>query len=118
MEIADAHGFSQSTFTQHFRKSTGMTPKQFRWRHQIQLLPARLLESACQKELCAALHLASLNLDGGLDATVVVVHVAHVFHRVGEDDAEQAKGIEHGDFAVPGAVARDPRDTDASSCTG
>jgi AraC-like DNA-binding protein len=36
MEIAAAHGFcDQSTFTQHFRKRTGMTPKQFRLRHQI-----------------------------------------------------------------------------------
>lgn len=36
IEIARAHGFcDQSTFTQHFRKRTGMTPKQFRLRHQI-----------------------------------------------------------------------------------
>jgi transcriptional regulator GlxA family with amidase domain len=32
--IAHAHGFcNQSTFTQHFRTRTGMTPKQFRVRH-------------------------------------------------------------------------------------
>ena len=36
MEIAVAHGFcDQSTFTQHFRKRTGMTPKEFRLRHQL-----------------------------------------------------------------------------------
>ncbi len=33
--IARSHGFcDQSTFTQHFRKRTGMTPKQFRQRHR------------------------------------------------------------------------------------
>jgi len=33
-EIAKAHGFcDQSTFTQHFRKRMGVTPKQFRVRH-------------------------------------------------------------------------------------
>ncbi len=33
-EIATAHGFcDQSTFTQHFRKRIGVTPKQFRVRH-------------------------------------------------------------------------------------
>lgn len=36
MEIALAHGFcDHSTFSQHFRKRTGMTPKQFRLRYQI-----------------------------------------------------------------------------------
>ena len=36
LDIAVAHGFcDQSTFTQHFRKRTGMTPMQFRLRHQI-----------------------------------------------------------------------------------
>ncbi|MEQ1748514.1 MAG: helix-turn-helix domain-containing protein [Prosthecobacter sp.] len=35
IEIALAHGFcDQSTFTQHFRKRTGMTPRQFRQRHK------------------------------------------------------------------------------------
>jgi AraC-like DNA-binding protein len=35
IEIAIAHGFcDQSTFTHHFRKRTGMTPKEFRMRHQ------------------------------------------------------------------------------------
>jgi AraC-like DNA-binding protein len=35
LDIARSHGFcDQSTFTQHFRKRTGMTPKQFRRRHQ------------------------------------------------------------------------------------
>lgn len=35
IQIALAHGFGdQSTFTQHFRKRTGMTPKQFRRRYQ------------------------------------------------------------------------------------
>ena len=35
IDIATAHGFcDQSAFTQHFRKRIGMTPKQFRMRHQ------------------------------------------------------------------------------------
>ena len=35
IEIAVAHGFcDQSTFTQHFRKRTGLTPRQFRIRNQ------------------------------------------------------------------------------------
>ena len=35
IEIAIAHGFcDQSTFTQHFRKRTGLTPRQFRIRNQ------------------------------------------------------------------------------------
>lgn len=35
-EIALAHGFcDQSTFTQHFRKRIGMTPRQFRLRHDM-----------------------------------------------------------------------------------
>jgi len=35
IDIANAHGFcDQSAFTQHFRKRIGMTPKQFRIRHQ------------------------------------------------------------------------------------
>lgn len=34
--IAQAHGFcDQSTFTQHFRKRIGMTPRQFRLRHAV-----------------------------------------------------------------------------------
>ena len=34
IEIALAHGFcDQSTFTQHFRKRMGMTPREFRVRH-------------------------------------------------------------------------------------
>ena len=35
IEIAQAHAFcDQSAFTQHFRKRIGLTPKQFRMRHQ------------------------------------------------------------------------------------
>ena len=35
IEVALSHGFcDQSAFTQHFRSRTGMTPKQFRMRHQ------------------------------------------------------------------------------------
>jgi AraC-like DNA-binding protein len=35
LAIAKSHGFcDQSTFTQHFRKRTGLTPKQFRKRHR------------------------------------------------------------------------------------
>jgi PAS domain S-box-containing protein len=35
-DIAIAHGFcDQSTFTQHFRKRMGMTPRQFRVGHQV-----------------------------------------------------------------------------------
>jgi AraC-like DNA-binding protein len=35
LAVARAHGFcDQSTFTQHFRRRTGMTPKQFRQRHR------------------------------------------------------------------------------------
>jgi AraC-like DNA-binding protein len=35
IDIATDHGFcDQSAFTQHFRKRIGMTPKQFRMRHQ------------------------------------------------------------------------------------
>ncbi len=34
--IARAHGFcDQSNFTHHFRKRTGMTPKEFRTRHRV-----------------------------------------------------------------------------------
>jgi transcriptional regulator GlxA family with amidase domain len=35
IDIAQAHAFcDQSAFTQHFRKRIGLTPKQFRMRHQ------------------------------------------------------------------------------------
>ena len=35
IDIAQAHAFcDQSAFTQHFRKRIGVTPKQFRMRHQ------------------------------------------------------------------------------------
>lgn len=35
IEIAEAHAFcDQSAFTQHFHQRTGLTPKQFRMRHQ------------------------------------------------------------------------------------
>jgi AraC-like DNA-binding protein len=38
LSIAKSHGFcDQSTFTQHFRKRTGLTPKQFRKRHRTML---------------------------------------------------------------------------------
>ena len=47
------------------------------------LLAARLPEGACQKELRAALHLLSLNVDGRLNAAVVALDVGDVFHRVG-----------------------------------
>jgi AraC-like DNA-binding protein len=36
LDIAKSHGFcDQSTFTQHFRKRTGLTPKKFRARHRL-----------------------------------------------------------------------------------
>ena len=48
-------------------------------------------------------------VDGRLDAAVVALDVGHVFHRVGEDDAEQGERVDDCCRAAFGAVARDPR---------
>ena len=56
--------------------------------------PARLPQRAREKELRAALHLLSLDIDGRLDAAVVALDVGDAFHRVGEDDAEDAERVD------------------------
>ena len=58
------------------------------------LLPARLPEGALDEELRSPLHLLSLDVDGRLDAPVVALDVGDVFHRVAEDDAEDAGRVD------------------------